>query len=138
MTEADKITVLLHEYDTLRDEIVQGSGPLQQMSLGAVIVLGALTIALTDGLDESDRLLLYGSLAVCMLVLGFSVWKINRGVQKIARRLRELESEINRRAGEPLLQWETHWGGAVAGFWKATEWIVPLRSPTEDSGDAPS
>jgi len=43
-------------------------------------------------------------------------WVTYRDIVKAAARIRELEKDINVRAGEDLLVWETFWGGAVTGF----------------------
>jgi hypothetical protein len=50
MESKDKITILLHEYDTLRDEVVQRWNAIQQqISIFVVILIGSLTILWSAG-----------------------------------------------------------------------------------------
>ena len=46
-----------------------------------------------------------------------AIWFTIRDIHKAASRLREIERNINLRAGETLLVWESVWGGAIKGWW---------------------
>ena len=51
----------------------------------------------------------------------------------------QLEADINSRAGEELLVWETKHGGGLTGFWmKLRLPLANLASPSETKKDAPS
>ena len=54
--------------------------------------------------------------AIALLAVLIAGWTTFRDIGKAAERLRELENDINHRAGEQLLVWETYWGGAVTGI----------------------
>jgi hypothetical protein len=104
------IQVLLHEYDTLRNEILVRSNH----GLLLFLAIASLFLWLVVRGRCERRLLVASSIVVCALAV--SGWTIYRDISKAASRLRELETEINHRAGEPLLIWETKWGGAVTGY----------------------
>ena len=58
------------------------------------------------------------NLILVVVVIGVSQWSIRRDIKHAAERLQEIESEINRLSGAELLKWETHWGGAVTGWFR--------------------
>src|SRR5882672_8332261 len=105
--QKEKIQILLAEYATLRTEITGRIGyGFQIGGISAAIITWLLQQALTN----SSVLLLLGSVILLLGVLGFS-WINVRDLFRNARRVREIEFEINSRAGEYLLLWEMLWGG---------------------------
>lgn len=104
----DKVQVLLHEYDTLRTEIIHRTNHMYQLlGIGSAI----LAWLASRPVDARFWILLVLSLGAISL---FS-WFMHRDISKAAERLRQLEQDVNRRAGEELLVWERRWGGAVTG-----------------------
>lgn len=111
LSNKEKVQILLHEYTTLRQEIIaRTTHGFQLIAAGAVVLVWALTKPEIDGR-------FWFGVAVAISVILISSAMAFRDIGKAAERLRELENDINRRAGEQLLVWETYWGGAVTGFW---------------------
>jgi hypothetical protein len=88
---------------------------------------------LADHVGDDRQRVLYAVLTLGVFVFWYAMLATNRVMRKAARRLREIERSVNRRAGERLLQWESYWGGAVTGFWGKGE-PLPGR-PREDDLD---
>ena len=109
LSEKDKIQILLQEYNTLRSELVANTGKAMQMAalLGVV-----LTLILSRPIDK--RFWVAASVGLVGLIGLGSV--IVRDIRRLARRVIELEKDINRRAGEELLVWESRWGGVTSGL----------------------
>jgi hypothetical protein len=110
-TEPEKIEILLHEYRSLSDQIVQ-------RFVGQMVLYGAVGAA-SVGLVAAVGLqwfVLSGGLFVVGLV-GVWLWTdIDRDIAKATARIIEIEARINRVVGEPLLEWETkHGRGGVIG-----------------------
>lgn len=116
MTEAEKITVILHEYDTLRDEIVQRINSIQQqINIAALVFFGALTFFVGGNIDSSKAVIIWAVLGASIVVFAYAMWASYRDICRNAARIREIERDVNTRADEQLLQWEQYWGGAAAG-----------------------
>ena len=110
LSNKEKIDVLLHEYTTLRNEILNNQNHLFQL----FAICGAVFIwIMVHPLDRRFWL----AVAVAVPALCYGLWVIRRDVDKAAKRIRQLEKAINALAGDELLVWETHWGGAVTGYW---------------------
>ena len=115
----DKITILLHEYDSLRSEVVQRYIGAFQLGVGgstALAAFGAWRLLVND----------YTSIVLVALgfvVLAFVIWQMERDTRRIAAHLRLLEADINKRAGEQLLTWETHFAlkGPLARRFEITD-----------------
>jgi hypothetical protein len=123
LSEKDKIQILLQEYSALRSELASnGSKQFQLVALAGVLV--SLTLS-----RPIDRTFWVATLigVVALFCLGVMVI---RQTQRLVRRTIELETEINRRAGEELLVWESRWGAVVTGF-------VFRRSPLPPKSAAP-
>jgi hypothetical protein len=74
------------------------------------------------------------ALAIVIPLLLYLFFLIKRDIDKAAKRLRELESSINRRAGEKdLLVWETRCGGAVAGYYGLSKPLPTAETLPNDS-----
>jgi hypothetical protein len=108
-SEKDKVMILLHEYDKLCQEIHnRTSSGFQLLAVGAVVFVWIISQQRLDGH-------LWSVIVVSAIILSCGTWMVFRDIKKAATRLRELEKDINRRAGEELLVWETRWGGDVTG-----------------------
>lgn len=118
ISQLDKITILLHEYDGLRGEMVQRwIGMQQQISIGVLVLLGVITVLFQNKIEHPRDYFLYGLLGIAVCIFIYAMWQVRRDTNKAAERVREIERDVNQRAGEDLLQWETRWGGAVTGYW---------------------
>ncbi|HEY4940591.1 MAG TPA: hypothetical protein VII56_04130 [Rhizomicrobium sp.] len=112
MTDADeklqlKISVLLHEYDALRDELLNRNNLVFQVIGAYAAVLIGLTAAFAANLDRTTILFLFGAVTVLFSTL---VWAIDRDYRRVVLRIRLIESDVNKRLGEELMEWETLWG----------------------------
>lgn len=112
-TQKDKVQILLHEYDTLRTEVIHRINNVYQLLAFVVAligVLGALVSNLYMGASSSAKVGPRGLIFIAFVSLPV-IWLcanlISQDLNRIASRLRELENEINERAGEQLLKWET-------------------------------
>jgi hypothetical protein len=109
--EPEKINILLHEYDTLREEIIGRTNNMYQM----LAVGSAVFIALLSFSNNFAKLISLTSF--CAFVISFFCWMIKEETANAAARLRELEEKINIRAGEPLLTWENKFGKAKTSWY---------------------
>jgi len=110
----------MHEYDTLRNEILLKYSTSVQLITQTFVVLvallGALVVLLQATTILTTKALFLTSLsltgAATVLVLISIVW-LDYDTKRASGRLREIESQVNDRAGERLLLWETQygWGG---------------------------
>ncbi len=120
----ERIEILPHEYDCLRAEILNRTTQgFQVVAISAVV----LTLFFVDSLGLIGRLI---AVSISAPVVAIGSWFILRDIGKASERLRELEADINRRAGEDLLVWETRWGSAVTGFWGRAR-PLPAQSRSE-------
>ena len=108
-----KITGLLAEYNTLRAEVIAAQGSITQ---AGQIFFAAATAIVAFAYTSSDRPWLVGAIAIVALAFLIVAWTWRwngRNTQILTRRLREIEAEVNRLAGDEILTWETHhgWGG---------------------------
>ncbi|HLN37954.1 MAG TPA: hypothetical protein VK337_09245 [Xanthobacteraceae bacterium] len=118
--EDAKISIVMHEYDTLRNEILLKYSTSVQLITQTFVVLvallGALVVLLQATTILTTKALFLTSLsltgAATVLVLISIVW-LDYDTKRASGRLREIESQVNDRAGERLLLWETQygWGG---------------------------
>lgn len=90
-------------------------------------------------LQASQGIKFWIGLVVAGVTLLFSSWITFGNLSKVAKRMVQLEADINSRAGEELLVWETKHGGGLTGFWmKLRLPLANLASPSETKKDAPS
>jgi hypothetical protein len=109
LTEKDKIQILLQEYSTLRAELISlGNKQFQIAALAGVVV----TLTIARPVDTRFWIAILIGLTALSCLSGLMI----RDIRRVARRVIELETEINQRAGEELLAWESRWGAAVTGF----------------------
>jgi hypothetical protein len=117
-SEEDKVRILLHEHGTLRSEVSARTNNLYQLgAAGTALFVWIMGRPLGFGF--------WFALTTSLVVILYFYWLISRDIKKAATRLRELEKEINSRAGETLLVWETRWGGAVTGIWGRAKPLPP-------------
>jgi len=109
----EKVRILLTEYSALRAEIVARMNHGYQL---LVVAVAAMAFFATLWTNSTWQML---SLVGTLMALGyaFACWFILRDIHKLASRLREIEIDVNDRAGEDLLLWENLSGGAKTGFW---------------------
>jgi hypothetical protein len=107
-----KIEILLHEYDTLREEIMSRySAQFQAIGVFGAVFVGLLA-AIATGMNAHVG---YSLIVLSFFIfLALFVWADN-DITRAATRLIELEKEINGRAEERLLVWESNrvWGGGL-------------------------
>ena len=129
LEDKDRIAILMQEYATLRAEIIARTGFGFQL---AGITAAALTWFVGQRLwDPALSPLPPWALAalgiiVFVVVILFRVNK--RDIWKAAARLREIEHEVNSRAGERLLIWETAAGAGRMSFWRSLISRVPITA----------
>jgi lysylphosphatidylglycerol synthetase-like protein (DUF2156 family) len=107
MEKFQTITVMLHEYDTLRTEtLYRYSAQFQTTTVFAAVVVGLVTLAVTRGFSRPIVALLIFALVV---YFGMQIW-IFHDVCRVHRQLDTIEERVNNLAGEKLLTWETEHG----------------------------
>ncbi|MGH6670817.1 MAG: hypothetical protein ACRECV_02440 [Xanthobacteraceae bacterium] len=110
--QKEKINILLEEYRSLRSEILTRTGYGFQ-------VYTALAAVLTWFFGQPDLAHRGLPWVALVLVLILFVWftAVNvREIWKCAYRTKEIEHEVNSRAGQHLLVWERLFGAARMGF----------------------
>lgn len=128
LPQSDKIQILLHEYDGLRSEIVQRwAGTQQQISIAVLVLMGVITVLVSTKPEYPRILHVILGIAACIFIYAMALGY--RDTCKAAERVREIEQDVNQRAGEELLQWESRWGGCVTGFWGFAR---PLNKPANN------
>ncbi len=111
LKDPEKVQVLLHEYDSLRTEITHRTNNMYQVAaIGGAVFVWFVSRPINIGSLVS--------LTVSAIILFLFFWFIRKDTYKAAKRLRQLEKDINRRAGEELLLWETKYGAATTPFEK--------------------
>jgi O-antigen ligase len=108
--EKERVQILLAEYSSLRAEILARTTSVYQVA--AISALAAIWLLQQP---FGKRLLVGGILAV--VGLSICAWVLARDSMRAALRVQELETEINRRAGEHLLVWDNEWGGMTTPLW---------------------
>jgi ABC-type multidrug transport system fused ATPase/permease subunit len=112
MDESQKITVLLYEYNSLRTELISRyTAQFQSIAALAIVLIGLITLGGNRGFSCAIILLIAGAIVVYLLVL---LW-IDIDIARLSREVRRIEADVNNRAGETLMRWETQRaiGGAV-------------------------
>jgi hypothetical protein len=102
MTDSEQIQILLKEYETLRTEILHCSN--QRFSF-LTIGGGVATFTLFKAVELAKFqifVLIFAAISLCIF------WfQLGRLIGKCANRTSEIEEEINKLSGTPLLKWET-------------------------------
>ena len=114
--EAIKISVVMHEYDTLRSEILLKYNTTTQMVAQTCVVFAGFVAALivfqqanTISVRALVILLVALVLLAAIFIIGSISW-LNYDTRRLSKRLREIESCVNARLGERLLRWEIDYG----------------------------
>jgi hypothetical protein len=127
----ERVQILLHEYNGLRNEIIHRTNNLFQ-----VITVGALVLGWVANSRDFDYKLVT-LLFVGSVILVYFLWLIHRDIDKAAARLAEIEDYVDKETGEwYLLRWERLWGGRKTGYWlRARPLPVPPKpKPPEGPG----
>ncbi len=109
-SDFERVQVLLHEYDSLRDEIQQRIAHVYQ-----VVIICAVLATWLLGRNLDGRF--WAGAALLLLLIAAFGWFNGEDIKRAAAQLRGIEQHINHLTGEELLTWETHYGGAIAGYW---------------------
>lgn len=105
----DKIHVLMVEYSALRTETIHRYNNVYQLlAVGAVLFVWLLS--------HPNGMGFWVGLGSSSAVLAVLSWSLRLDISNAAKRVREIEAEVNDLAGEALLVWESLWGGDVRGF----------------------
>jgi hypothetical protein len=114
----DHVEILFKEYDTLRAEIIaRQSGGFQLVIIGGAVFTWF-------GQRATGQKFWIG-MATLVIVSCFLVFRAVQDINLIAKRVGEIEQEINRLAGATLLKWESRLGSQRTG------WII-RRKPKSD------
>lgn len=115
-----KISIIMNEYNTLRDELISKNSNSSQLVGNAGIVAVTAIMAIITAMPH-ENLADYAALFIWILLVLLlfsmislvSVLWLNYDTQRVSKRLRCIEEDINRRTGEHLLVWESQygWGG---------------------------
>ena len=97
LSQKDRIQILLSEYSALRSEILSRTGFGFQL---AAIATAVITYMLKETLQ-------WYTIMFFAFSFGVAIFVNIRDLTRAAYRVKELELEINSRAGEHLLIWET-------------------------------
>ncbi len=103
LTQKDRIQILLAEYASLRSEILARTSYGFQLMAISSIALTWMVVQSSGSLSN----LFWIVLTVIGIVFCMSIFVNIRDLKKAAHRVKELEHEINSRAGEHLLIWES-------------------------------
>jgi hypothetical protein len=121
--DQEKVRILLHEYDTLRQEIItRTTHGWQIVAVGAVLFVWLIQA-------QPNFNFWVGFIAVVFAIL-LGVWTTFGNIAMAAKRVRGIEKQINLRAGEELLVWETRHGGGLTGF------VRRIRPSTKQCGNS--
>jgi hypothetical protein len=126
VSDGEKIDILLAEYSTLRNEVLQRNSVLNQFLL--VVLTGGVglaTFSIQNGHDKIGVLML-GFLPL-IAFLGFKI--IEFDTPAASARLKELEKALNGMAGSRLLTWETNRGLQTAGYRQRLRDLFSYRDP---------
>ena len=109
-SDFERVEILLHEYDSLRDEIQQRIAHVYQVVIICTVLATWLMGRTIDGRFW------FGATLMLLLIAAFG-WFNGEDIKRAAAQLRSIEQHVNELTGEDLLTWETHYGGAIAGYW---------------------
>src|SRR5947209_5285728 len=95
--QLQKVQVMLHEYDTLRNEILQkSSGTLQ----GASILADIVAVLLSNMLNQQRKRIHYILLSIIVTAYVFGLWYYaDKPTGEISAHIREIEANINQQLG---------------------------------------
>lgn len=112
----EKIQILLAEYAALRAETnARISSAYTVTGIGTALIVFVIQQPLGPAFWVGLFMVVIG-VTYCGRMLGYDM-------TNAARRVREIELEINKRVGEKLLVWESERGGLNPGYWKKA-WLL--------------
>jgi drug/metabolite transporter (DMT)-like permease len=116
--ERERIQILLAEYTSLRSETNSRiSSSYQVVGIGTALIAWLLQQPIGARFWIGVCVILVGAL-YCGRVIAYDT-------MNAAKRVRELEIELNNRAGEKLILWESERGGLNASYWRGL--FLPFR-----------
>jgi ABC-type transport system involved in Fe-S cluster assembly fused permease/ATPase subunit len=108
--DKEKISILAMEYSSLRSDVNARMSSMFQLS---AVFFGVAALMFQQSFGV--RVVVITALALVAFLIGLGLlW---HDIVKAGRRVQQLEAEINRRASEKLLVWETELGGLSHGYW---------------------
>jgi hypothetical protein len=109
------VPILLHEYDTLRAEIIQRHSSLYQVVAIVAAAIGTISYLLANRGPSVPRWLFWlslGLLALAIVIVIIFSQLLRRDIEIATSRLRVIEETVDEAAGEWfLLRWERLYGG---------------------------
>jgi hypothetical protein len=127
MTDQERVTILLKEYDGLRAEVTARTGfGFQIVNFGIVAFIFLMTRV------SSPDAVFWVSLVLALIVIGVAAYFDLRDIRRASRRIGEIELDINARAGEDLLIWENLYSPAATGFLVELD---PVLEPCSKAGN---
>jgi hypothetical protein len=109
--EKERLQILLAEYNSLRTESTARMTSVYQVATMTALVL----IWLLQQKDGGAPF--YLGLTAAIVGLSICAWTLARDLGRAGIRVKQIEGEVNRRAGEPLLVWESEWGAQTSPIW---------------------
>jgi hypothetical protein len=107
MEAREKISIILEEYKSLREEILQRTTMLNQIyAVSGTVAAGILGAMVQYGAIAAGVAMISALIGLVV----FATWLIDNAMRIVASRLRQIESEINTLAEHRLLVWETEYG----------------------------
>jgi hypothetical protein len=137
----NNVNILLHEYDSLRQEILQKTNHIYQI---LALMSGALLAILNWFGSHSIQVIhllpptpIYLFCAELILAYGWAI--IAKDIWKASTRIMEIEKAIDLVTGEKfLLRWERVWGGTATGILTLSRHIPKLQREPEDKDEGGS
>lgn len=118
--QREKLQILLAEYTSLRSEI--NSRISSTYSAVAVLILLIVFV-----LQQNVGFKFYIGLFIAVVGTGICGRILAYDTFSAARRVQEIEAEVNRRAKEKLLIWETERGGLNAVRWRSATFASRIK-----------
>jgi protein-S-isoprenylcysteine O-methyltransferase Ste14 len=115
MNDDQKVSILIAEYNALRAETLAArSYVAQAIGITAAVLMGVIAFTFSTNFS-GPKWAPWSMAAVALAYLALTVVWNEINTRRFTSRLRALETDINARAGEQLLAWETKfgWGGLV-------------------------
>jgi hypothetical protein len=110
LTLKEKIDIIMEEYKTLRAEMIERhTAFIQIFSFGVSGLVGLVTFALTTE-SQTRRHISWLLTSALVSGVGAGLLTIHFDTGRLANQLQKIEAEINGRANDPLLSWETRHG----------------------------
>ena len=123
----DEIAILLAEYGTLRDELLQRNTILNQtFFIAATLGAALIGLLLTSLWVLAVVLIIFSPIPILITTL-----LIRFDTYKAAARIRDIESAVNKIANKRLLIWETDNGRYKIGPLNRIRWLISGAEESE-------